>query len=164
MNKQEAIEEVTELFGDSIEAKTFRNIIRKLHEPQKVTVPKFIADWIEYCKRCNLDLQMTLSRLDDDREVGDWAYDENDDLVSEKVDMIARAWLSGYEIEQEKLYTIEIPNPNINAHAVLQKIGKGLALIMVTNARWKGWESSKLTESEIKQDFDFLWQLAKEVE
>ncbi|HEM6592894.1 TPA: DUF1642 domain-containing protein, partial [Streptococcus suis] len=51
-----------------------------------------------------------LSRLDDDEKVGDWAYDENDDLIPEKVDMVAHAWLFGYQIEQEQLYTVEIPN------------------------------------------------------
>ena len=68
------------------------------------------------------------------------------------------------QVEQEKLYTVELPNPNLKVHTILQKVGEGLALIMVTDARWKEWESSKLTEAEIKQDFDFLWQFAKEVE
>ena len=76
----------------------------------------------------------------------------------------ARAWLDGYEIEKEKLYIVEIPNPNLNAHTVLQKTEKGIVLISVTNARWRGLESSKLTESEIKQDFEWAWQFAKEVE
>ena len=137
---------------------------RKPHEPQKVVVPKFVAEWLEECKRSGWHLQKALYRLDDDEKVSDWAYDENDDLIPEKVDMIARAWLDGYEVEKEKLYTVEIPNPNLNAHTVLQKTEKGVVLISVTNARWRGWESSKLTESEIKQDFDFLWQFAKEVE
>ena len=65
--------------------------------------------------------------------------------------------------EQQKLYTVEIPNPNLNAHTVLQKTEKGIVLVTVTNARWRGWKNSKLTESEIKQDFDFLWQFKKEV-
>ncbi|HEM5037215.1 TPA: DUF1642 domain-containing protein [Streptococcus suis] len=82
----------------------------KQHEPQKVVVPKFVAEWIEECKHSGWHLEKVLYRLDDDEKVGDWAYDENDDLISEKVDMIARAWLDGYEIEQEKLYTVEIPN------------------------------------------------------
>ncbi|MBS8071117.1 DUF1642 domain-containing protein [Streptococcus suis] len=109
MNKQEAIEEVTELFGDSIQAKAFRNIIRKLHEPQKVVVPKLVAEYIEGCKRSGWHLQKVLSRLDDDEKVGDWAYDENDDLIPEKVDMVAHAWLFGYQIEQEQLYIVEFP-------------------------------------------------------
>ena len=73
----------------------------KVQEPQKPVIPKFVAEWLEYCKIAYRDLQMVLSRLDHDRKVGDWAYDENGDLISEKVDMIARAWLYGYEIEKE---------------------------------------------------------------
>ena len=41
-----------------------------------------------------------LTRLDDDEKVGDWAYDENDDLIPEKVDMIARAWQWAKEVEE----------------------------------------------------------------
>ncbi|HEM2581399.1 TPA: DUF1642 domain-containing protein [Streptococcus suis] len=79
---------------------------QKPHEPQKVVVPKFVAEYIEKCKQSGRHLQKVLSRLDDDGKVGDWAYDENDDLIPEKVDMIACAWLDGYEIEQEKLYVV----------------------------------------------------------
>ena len=66
-------------------------------------------------------------------------------------------------VEKEKLYTVEIPNPNLNAHTVLQKTEKGIVLILVTNARWRGWESSKLTEAEIKKDFERLLWYANEV-
>lgn len=165
MNKQEAIKTIeAEWLSDGIGLQDITDIINMIDEPQKVVVPKLVAEWLEYCKSSYRDLQTVLSRLDDDRKVGDWAYDEGDNLMSEKVDMIARAWVDGYEIEQEKLYTVEIPNPNLKVHTILQKVGKGLVLIMVTNARWRGWAESKLTEAEIKQDFDFLWQFAKEVE
>jgi hypothetical protein len=59
---------------------------------------------------------------------------------------------------------VELPNQNLKVHTILQKVGEGLVLIMVTNARWRGWAESKLTESEIKKDFDFLWQFTKELE
>ena len=39
-----------------------------------------------------------------------------------------------------------------------------IVLVTMANARWNGWDESKLTESEIKQDFDFLWKFAKEVD
>ncbi|HIH8010850.1 TPA: DUF1642 domain-containing protein [Streptococcus suis] len=77
---------------------------------KKVVVPKYVAEWIEECKRSGWHLEKVLYRLDDDEKVGDWAYDENDDLIPENVDMIARAWLDGFEIEQEKLYTVELFN------------------------------------------------------
>jgi hypothetical protein len=31
------------------------------------------------------------------------------------------------------------------------------------NAGWAEWESSKLTEAEIKKDFEWAWKWAKEV-
>ena len=166
MNKQEAIEKIEQMIEKELFVTTTSviAIISQINEPKKVTIPEFVAEWIEECKRSGWHLQKAFYRLDDDEKAGDWAYDENDDLIAEKADIFARAWLDGYEIEPEKLYTVEIPNPNLNAHTVLQKTEKGIVLISVTNARWRGWESSKLTESEIKQDFDFLWQWAKEVE
>ncbi|HEM2742221.1 TPA: DUF1642 domain-containing protein, partial [Streptococcus suis] len=111
MNKQEAIKcieqmgEYERFVGDPISKASVLSIISQIYEPQTVVVPKEVAEWIEGCKRSGWHLQKVLSRLDDDEKVGDWAYDRNDDLIPEKVDMIARAWLDGYEIKQEKLYT-----------------------------------------------------------
>ncbi|CYV12461.1 DUF1642 domain-containing protein [Streptococcus suis] len=114
MNKQEAINELKKYkvgFGEAAAVRFDRivSVINQIHEPQKLVVPKFVAEWIEECKRSGWHLEKVLYRLDDDGKVGDWAYDENDDLIPKKVDMIARAWLNGYEIEQEKLYTVEFP-------------------------------------------------------
>ncbi|NQK29716.1 DUF1642 domain-containing protein [Streptococcus suis] len=140
---------------------------------KKVVVPKYVAEWIEECKRSGWHLEKVLYRLDDDEKVGDWAYDENDDLIPENVDMIARAWLDGYEIEQEKLYTVEIPDPNRPDIATfLYKengkvfIGTDIFLDEVPNYKWKNEPENQLTESEIKQDFEWAWDagFAKEVE
>ena len=114
---------------------------------------------MEGCKRSGWHLQKVLSRLDDDEKVGDWAYDENDDLISEKVDMIARAWLDGYDVEQEKLYTVEIPDPH-----GLYKI-RFLYRCSGDNIRIGGNDcrdvflsvETHLTEAEIRKDFDWAW-------
>ncbi|HEM3080612.1 TPA: DUF1642 domain-containing protein [Streptococcus suis] len=107
MNKQELEKQAEALYTD---VRSFLNnsfeLIDQIHEPQKVVVPKFVAEYIEGCKRSGWHLQKVLSRLDDDEKVGDWAYDENDDLIPEKVDMVAHAWLFGYQIEQEQLYVV----------------------------------------------------------
>ncbi|MGU7887983.1 DUF1642 domain-containing protein [Streptococcus suis] len=171
MNKQEAIEELTNIANGTgwVTCTSACNIISQIDQPQTVVVPKEVAEWIEGCKRSGWHLQKVLSRLDDDEKVGDWAYDRNDDLIPEKVDMIARAWLDGYEIEQEKLYTVEIPNPvltdNSDSVTVLMKIGSGVVLTDVVNYIGRNQEPVyQLTESEIKQDFKWAWQFAKEVE
>ncbi|HFI0250990.1 TPA: DUF1642 domain-containing protein [Streptococcus suis] len=114
-----------------------------------------------------------LSRLDDDEKVGNWAYDENDDLIPEKVDMVAQSWIFGYEVEEEQLYTVEIPDPNNRFNAVFLakekgkvRIGTGTFFDNVPDDKWKKDPNTHLTESEIKQDFEWAWDagFAKEVE
>ena len=172
MNKQKAIEKIEKLKGLTIKEKNLildiemiskgdvLEIIEQLDEPEKPVVPHFVADWIEEAKEGECSLCTAFGLVDGDSRNFDWLF--NGDKSNQ--DTFARAWLDGYEIEQEPLYTVEIPNPNINAHTVLQKTEKGIVLVSVINARWRGWADSKLTESEIKQDFDFLWQFAEEVE
>ena len=126
----------------------------KVQEQQKVVVPAFIDSFIGYAKAEGMSLFIAM----------DNAQNKESEWIITHEETFTRAWLDGYEVEQEKLYTVEIPNPNINTHTILQKVGNGLVLITVASARWSGWESSKLTESEIKQDFEWAWQWAKEVE
>ena len=161
MNKQEAIEKIKEL-SDNIQEVRFvslecvLDIVNQIDEPQKPVVPKFVAEWVEELKKSHSNLAWVWKVYPNEPKIKKWL-----DCNTEK---FMRAYLDGYEIEQEKLYTVEIPNPNLNAHVVLQKTGEGIVLVTVGNARWRGWAESNLTEAEIKQDFDFLWQFAKEVE
>jgi hypothetical protein len=106
MKKQEAIEKIKNMETS--------NIISQIDEQQKVVIPQFVADWIDWCKRSHWDLQDLFLCLEDGGELDDWTHDENDDLIPERVDMITRAWKYGYTVEQEKLYTVEIPNPDEN--------------------------------------------------
>ena len=129
----------------------------KPHEPQKVTVPKFVAEWIETHKRW-MPFLSHLFTDNLDEQLKEWLdFSDNQNLM-------AKAWLYGYTVEKEPLYTVEIPNPNSNAHTILRKTEKGIVLVAMANARWNGWEESKLTESEIKQDFEWAFQFAKPVE
>ncbi len=182
MNKQEAIERIKNIDTlnindreagqqvDMVIKNQVLDIISQIDEPQKPVVPKFVAEWVGYCKFkgftllgaldpvSELGVGLVTSLTEELRKGKDWAQRNQETFT--------RAWLYGYEIEKEKLYTVEIPNPNLNAHVVLQKTGDGLVLVTVGNARWRGWESSKLTEAEIKQDFEWAWDagFAKEVE
>ena len=168
MNKQEAIEKIKDLYRFIMEDGPFEvdlinknqaiDIISQIDEPQKVTVPKFVAEWIEEIKETTDDLSWIWSVYPAEHKTKKW--------LEQNTEKFMRAWLDGYEIEKEKLYTVEIPNLNINTHTILQKVDKGLVLFVVTNARWRGWAESKLTESEIKEDFEWAWDagFAKEVE
>ncbi|HEM6302137.1 TPA: DUF1642 domain-containing protein [Streptococcus suis] len=166
MNKQEAIKRVEELYGYGSIAKTVTDIISQIHESQKVVVPKVVATWIEYCKQSNLDLDhsMRCTRVNNaETGVEEWIY--------ENQETFARAWLFGYEIEQEKLYTVEILNPvltdNSDSVTVLMKIDSGVVLTDVVNYIGRKQEPVyQLTESEIKEDFEWAWDagFAKPVE
>ncbi len=173
MNKQEAIEKIYNASWDSpdyeglvVKVETVNEIIYQIDEPQKVVVPKFVAEWIEHCKQSNLDLDnaMRYTRVNNaETGVEEWIY-ENQDLF-------ARAWLFGYEVEQEKLYTVEIPDPNrSDTVTFLYKengkvfIGSDIFLDEFPNYKWKKDPDNQLTESEIKEDFDWAWQFAEEVE
>ena len=149
MKKQEAIEKIKNMETS--------NIISQIDEPQKVVIPQFVADWIDCCKRSHWDLQDLFSCLEDGGELDDWTHDENDDLIPEKADMIARAWLAypNITVEQEKLYTVEIPNPN-GLVVCLERLDGGKIALSTLG-------ESELTESEIKKDFEWAWQWAKEV-
>ena len=121
----------------------------------------FVAEWIEEMKQDKRPLYSVMSSLMN-KINNEWIVWKGANMNFSEI--VALAWIYGYDIEQEKLYTVEIPNPNSNAHTILRKTEKGIVLVAMANARWKDWEESKLTEYEIKQDFDFLWQFAKEVD
>lgn len=117
-------------------------LIEQLDEPKKPVIPQFVADWIESMKKSYPDLGWCLTGLPDDDDVSDWMDENPNEFFS--------AWLYGYEVEKEKLYTVEIPNG-----------GNWLALTSI-NGRIKLDHSykhspAKLTESEIKKDFQWIW-------
>ena len=127
-------------------------IIRKLDEPEKPIVPQSVADWLEVCKE-NLAIGLFFAMTPDVLEVN-----------NQSAETIAKAWIYGYEVEKEKLYTVEIPNPHGLGHSILVKDMYGNIFIThVMNSDWRKSKVNQLTEAEIKKDFDWAWQFAKDV-
>lgn len=110
MNKQELIDYCESLKGslnkfiNGIDVNEIIKKIEQLDEPQKVTVPQFVADWIEWTKKDGLDLQdaMNLISGEENEKLLRWFYHEN------KQETFARAWLDGYTVEKEPKYTVKI--------------------------------------------------------
>src|SRR5574344_2281450 len=70
-------------------------------ERVKVTIPQFVADWIEECKPIyNLRRLFSTTHMPD--SVKDWTSGDDDNC-----NLMALAWIYGYEVEQEKLYTVQ---------------------------------------------------------
>ena len=112
MNVKELIKEFEEIgihglnmFGTvvkGIPTETAIDLIKQLDEPQPVKVPQFVADWIEYFKKTgDWDLFQAMDYLFGKKEIREWLkYKNNQDLF-------ARAWLDGYEVEEEKRYLVK---------------------------------------------------------
>ncbi|MCC1500990.1 DUF1642 domain-containing protein [Enterococcus hirae] len=116
MNKQELINELTKYVeryedatdeydqGKSSAYEVALKLAKKLRldEPQKPVVPQFVGDWIELCKE-KADLISCLSgsyeygvdqykRITEDE---DWLFE------ADHQELVARAWLFGYEVKKE---------------------------------------------------------------
>lgn len=110
MNKQELIKAVIELPVDcsgsrpKIDKLTTLELIKLLKEPEKVQIPKFVADWIRKCKTFKhfaVSLSFALqpivwekNNLSD--KCIDWLMDANNQ------ELFARAWFDGYDIQGTK--------------------------------------------------------------
>ena len=114
MNKQELIEKYEKLEGvckdpgAEIARLIFLEDLRELDEPQKPVVPQFVADFIEYAKRSDWDLEVTFQDIagnDESSDIYQWYYCDSNNMVT-----FARAWLDGYEIAKEKKYSVRIKN------------------------------------------------------
>ena len=171
MNKQEAIDTIKNIdtlnINDMIAGQNVDmviknqvlDIINQINEPQKVVMPKYIADKIEYCK--NAEGYGLFHAMD-----YCYGYKDSADWLEDNQELFARAWLDGYEIEQEKLYTVEIPNPNNIGNEVHILMMNGFKQVVIKKEFGDGWKKEKgfqLTESEIKKDFDWAWQFREEV-
>ncbi len=164
MNKQEAIEEIkkqsTQAYDDfAIMRDTAIHIVNQIDEPQKVVVPKFVAEWIEAAKETHNNLSWVWFSRPTEIKTQKW--------LNCNTEKFMRACLDGFEIEQEKLYTVEI------ADAILTKITRGhernvkyrmLPYKDIYKVFNDGIYTNFLTETEIKQADERLWQFAETVE
>ena len=80
--------------------------IEGMLERDKVTIPQFVAEWIEYCKFTHVNLQHALivgdvyfynyANQKDFSKLKEFLETENNQAT------FARAWLDGYTVEKEK--------------------------------------------------------------
>lgn len=109
MNKQELIKKYEDLFETLhvfpiVAISRVLEDLRQLDEPQKVTVPQFVADWYEDIVD---EFYVVLERLvlnyqnNTDMPICKWFF-ENEDALKILINMNQ----FGYEIEQEKQHTV----------------------------------------------------------
>ena len=179
MNKQELIDELKKLLAmpseiqgtelDFVHEYGIRRVIelvKQLDELEKPVVPQFVADWYEEHKDdiewnlYSLCIDFRKQKLRVDLHV--WFGDDN----NKPIETLVKMKLFGYEVEKEKVYTVEIPicNSPLGYHYVLRKTTSGEIIIdsFFTN-NWGNYDYCQLTEEEIKKDHGWAWKYAKEV-
>lgn len=108
MNKQELIEKFEQFSGHGsrcyIERNEILNLVKQLDEPEKVKVPQFVDDVIEGAREHSPELEDALHYAcsNGSQEFTEW-YQKKSNR-----DLFARAWLDGYEVEEEKRYLVKI--------------------------------------------------------
>ena len=185
MNKQEVIEKIEkekspfnswEDLNRNNALDVALDIVVKLDEQKKPVLTEEEAEWVEGLKdeqkrrpfwtkysmlyfvtRAGFGYGFSYDNNREDREVELKHYSH---AIHAEKELLTNAILYGYEIEKKKLYTVEIAGvssskmfKNIRTNKYLFHSGKGL----------KGY-TDRLTEKEIKQADERLWQFAKEVE
>ncbi|MCF0239598.1 MAG: DUF1642 domain-containing protein [Streptococcus gallolyticus] len=174
INKQEVIEKIEACKSPFIsEDDTIFNygldkalsIIKQLDEPKKPVVPQFVADWYEDNKN---EFEYNLYRLCIDfygRKLHEDLHEWFGNNENKPIEVLVLMNKYGYEVEKEKLYTVELPNPNrTDVSLVLGLYNDGkVAIFAVCTDSWKYEKRYKLTEAEIKKDFNWAWQFAREV-
>lgn len=112
MNKQELIEKYKKLEGvwnaegAELARQIFLEDLKQLDKPEKVKVPQCVHKYIQEAKEYNWDLQDLMKSIDDEdsEELQRWFYHECNQ------ETLARAWLDGYEVEEEKRYIVSLKN------------------------------------------------------
>ena len=71
-------------------------------EHEKVTIPQFVADYIDFKKKYDFHVYGAMRVIEDhyDKRVQEWFYEGN-------IETFARAWLDGYTVEKEPKYTVK---------------------------------------------------------
>ena len=110
MNKQEIIEKIKMMTVETLFSGTLFvkqpdviKLIEQLDEPEKVKVPQFVANWIEKSKTVASGT-LKGAYINAPENVRMWW---NGDNIA-NVRIFARAWLDGYEVEEEKRYRVKL--------------------------------------------------------
>ena len=107
IQKYESLEGVWNANGAEIARQCFLRDLEQLNEidTKKVTVPQFVADWIEECKNDDFHLFGAMEEMSLHQKKLDYWFREDDNM-----ELFARAWLDGYEVEKEKKYIVKLKN------------------------------------------------------
>ena len=115
-------------FGAKIACQNFLKDLQQLDEPEKVKVPQCVHKYIQEAKEYNWDLQDLMKSIDDEdsKDLQRWFYHECNQ------ETLARAWLDGYEVEEEPKYTVKIKSTKCSTNSLVFSESTGAWFFSVT--------------------------------
>ncbi|ECC2716724.1 DUF1642 domain-containing protein [Listeria monocytogenes] len=126
--------------------------IAKEKEPELVVVPRFADDWINHCEQREYDLACLLdygnAGMPD--EMYGWLISSADNQ-----ELLARAWMDGYEVEKEPLYYVQLITNSLG-YLNVRNDGRRSLSDSVQNDIFK----TQFTEAKIKEMDERYWQFA----
>lgn len=190
MNKQEAIELLHDVANRamyrtgrrSVHIDKIVELVNEIDETQKPKVSRVAVEFYEKYKDEILSLdewfgdfysKEAIEDFPGMEELTEWLHGNDNDTNRRRelaLATLVTLGIDAVEIEQEKLYTVEIPNPNRTTEPIIYLSRDEGGKIFLNNwflhvsQNWKNQPHAHLTESEIKQDFEWAFQFAKEVE
>lgn len=162
MNIQELIKKYEEkyetVFGfPVIQLNQILEDLKQLDEQQKVTIPQFVADWLNEndLREETLGKQSVFDVFDNLKNDSKNGYYENvKRWIDENRDLFARAWLDGYEVEKEKRYLVKAKG--MDADFVVLKLDKIKDSWYLGNDTEYSYTKAKHTRKEL-EDAGFGW-------
>lgn len=157
MNKQELIKKY-EMKGEQFKefpvvaiGDVLKNL-RELDEPEKVIIPKFVADWIEEARKTTYNIRGAIEMAPNGR-VKDW-------LELKNVNIFAEAWVNGYDI-QETRYVVTDGN-----HLYFKNYQEDIEIVILVDEQPGTMEYVKKfnTKEEAQKAADILGWKVQEVE
>lgn len=158
MNKKELIKQIKKFFifgeKDYIERNEVLKLVEQLDEPEKVKVPQYIADKIEYARKYDYTIFDAMMMTERDDDFYDWLY------TDDNIEVFARAWLDGYDIQETK-YVVTDGN-----HLYFKKYQEDIEIVILVDEQPGTMEYVKKfdTKEEAQKAADILGWKVQEVE
>ncbi|EJA7928219.1 DUF1642 domain-containing protein [Listeria monocytogenes] len=144
--------------------------IAKEKEAELVVVPQCVDDWLIFCTSVGYDLANALYIVKGHMPVAiyEWLQNNNDNQ-----ELLARAWMDGYEVEKEPLYYVKLPfvsqstdfEKETTYTYIIVNITTDEMQPSTSNRNHGSWKA-ELTEEQIKDmpGGDVYWRFAVLVE
>lgn len=139
-------------------------LIPDIDQP-KLKIPQFMLDWVDDSREHGYEFDEWFYYSNQPLEVYKWLNTKNKRQKELNALALVTLIVNGPDaviVEKEKLYTVEIPTNSEAKLALVRREDKKI-VITIPGGKWRELDIFQLTEQEIRKDFEWAWQFAKEV-